>query len=74
VEVVCGTQAAGAEEMTMTEYLISFNDEWVAEHTAEQLREKGAAARVVLEEMQAHLAGNPAERAFLTRRRDQLAG
>ena len=37
----------------MTEYLITFNDEWVPEHTAEQLREKGTAARTVLEEMQA---------------------
>ncbi|MEU4243322.1 YciI family protein [Actinoplanes sp. NPDC026619] len=35
----------------MTEYLITFNDEWVREHTAEELVEKGAAARVVLEEM-----------------------
>jgi hypothetical protein len=35
----------------MTEYLIAFNDEWVGEHAAEQLRAKGAAARVVLEEM-----------------------
>ncbi|GAA1241889.1 YciI family protein [Oryzihumus leptocrescens] len=37
----------------MTEYLITFNDEWVREHTAEELREKGTAARAVLEEMQA---------------------
>ena len=37
----------------MTEYLITFNDEWVPEHTAEELREKGTAARAVLEEMQA---------------------
>lgn len=35
----------------MTEYLITFNDEWVPEHTAEQLREKAASARVVLDEM-----------------------
>ena len=35
----------------MTEYLITFNDEWVPEHTAEQLGEKGAAARAVLREM-----------------------
>ena len=35
----------------MTEYLITFNDEWVAEHTAEQLVEKSKAARVVLDEM-----------------------
>ena len=35
----------------MTEYLITFNDEWVPEHTDEQLDEKAAAARVVLQEM-----------------------
>ena len=35
----------------MTEYLITFNDEWVPDHTAEQLGEKGTAARAVLEEM-----------------------
>ncbi|MFB9237994.1 YciI family protein [Plantactinospora siamensis] len=37
----------------MTEYLITFNDEWVPEHTVEQLREKSAAVRPVIEEMQA---------------------
>lgn len=37
----------------MTEYLITFNDEWVPDHTVEELREKGAAARPVIEEMQA---------------------
>ena len=37
----------------MTEYLITFNDEWVQEHTEDELRAKGAAARAVLEEMQA---------------------
>ncbi|MGA3538870.1 YciI family protein [Micromonosporaceae bacterium DT194] len=37
----------------MTEYLIAFNDEWVAEHTAEQLRAKGVAGRAVIEEMRA---------------------
>ena len=35
----------------MTEYLITFNDEWVREHTAEELREKATAARAVIEEM-----------------------
>ena len=35
----------------MTEYLITFNDEWVPDHTAEELGQKGKAARVVLEEM-----------------------
>ncbi|NJP32952.1 YciI family protein [Micromonospora thermarum] len=37
----------------MTEYLIMFNDEWVREHTAEEIREKGAASRAVIEEMRA---------------------
>ncbi len=37
----------------MTEYLIAFNDEWVPEHTAEELRKKGTASRAVLAEMQA---------------------
>ena len=37
----------------MTEYLISFNDEWVPEHTAEQLKDKAAAAMEVLDEMRA---------------------
>ena len=35
----------------MPEYLITFNDEWVRDHTAEELREKGTAARAVCEEM-----------------------
>ncbi len=35
----------------MTQYLITFNDEWVREHTAEELGEKATAARVVLDEM-----------------------
>jgi hypothetical protein len=35
----------------MTEYLITFNDEWVPDHTPEQLREKSAAVRPVLDEM-----------------------
>ncbi|MEU5527078.1 YciI family protein [Micromonospora chersina] len=37
----------------MTEYLIAFNDEWVPDHTAEELREKSVAVRPVIEEMQA---------------------
>ncbi|MEU5905341.1 YciI family protein [Micromonospora sp. NPDC047467] len=37
----------------MTEYLIAFNDEWVPEHTAEQIREKSTAAHAVIAEMQA---------------------
>ncbi|RSM46256.1 hypothetical protein DMB66_49750 [Actinoplanes sp. ATCC 53533] len=35
----------------MTEYLITFNDEWVPDQTAEEVREKGTAARAVVEEM-----------------------
>ena len=36
----------------MTEYLITFNDEWVPPHTSEQIREKRAASLAVMEEMQ----------------------
>ncbi|WP_433392479.1 YciI family protein [Micromonospora sp. KLBMP9576] len=35
----------------MTEYLITFNDEWVPAHTPEQIRAKAIAARVVVEDM-----------------------
>jgi hypothetical protein len=35
----------------VTEYLITFNDEWVRDHTAQELREKATAARAVVEEM-----------------------
>jgi hypothetical protein len=35
----------------MTEYLITFNDEWVREHTEEELGQKGIAGRAVLKEM-----------------------
>ncbi|SEG72790.1 Uncharacterized conserved protein [Actinacidiphila yanglinensis] len=35
----------------MPEYLITFNDEWVPDHTAEELRAKGTAVRAVCEEM-----------------------
>ncbi|MBG6099120.1 YciI family protein [Nocardioides luteus] len=37
----------------MPEYMIAFNDEWVAEHTTEQLREKSFASKAVLDEMKA---------------------
>jgi hypothetical protein len=37
----------------MTEYLITFNDEWVPEHDTAEIAEKSAAVRVVIEEMQA---------------------
>lgn len=35
----------------MTEYLIAFNDEWVAEHTDEELRAKATASLALVEEM-----------------------
>lgn len=35
----------------MTEYLIAFNDEWVPEHTLEELRRKAVASMAVVEEM-----------------------
>ena len=35
----------------MTEYLIAFNDEWVPDHTLEELTEKAATARALIEEM-----------------------
>ncbi|MEU7993898.1 YciI family protein [Micromonospora sp. NPDC049060] len=37
----------------MTEYLITFNDEWVPPHTAEEIREKSKASWAVMGEMQA---------------------
>jgi hypothetical protein len=37
----------------VTEYLIAFNDEWVPEHTQEQLVEKGRAGMAVIAEMEA---------------------
>ena len=35
----------------MTEYLIAFNDEWVPEHTMEELRAKSRALKPLLAEM-----------------------
>jgi len=35
----------------MTEYLIAFNDEWVPDHTDEELREKSRALRSFVAEM-----------------------
>jgi len=37
----------------MTEYLISFNDEWVREHTPEELREKSKTSHALMDEMEA---------------------
>ena len=47
-----GPLAQDQEEMTMTEYLITFNDEWVQEHTEDEIKAKGVAARAVVREMQ----------------------
>ena len=37
----------------MTEYLIAFNDEWVPDHTVEELREKARGTRALVAEMKA---------------------
>jgi hypothetical protein len=37
----------------MTEYLIAFNDEWVPDHTVEELREKSKVVKVLVAEMKA---------------------
>ena len=37
----------------MTKYLIAFNDEWVPDHTIEELREKSRAVRALIAEMKA---------------------
>ena len=37
--------AAPGKGGDMTEYLIAFNDEWVPDHTVEELREKSKALR-----------------------------
>jgi len=37
----------------MAEYLIAFNDEWVPDHTDEELREKSKALRPLVAEMKA---------------------
>lgn len=35
----------------MTEYLIAFNDQWVPEHTLEELRAKSTTTRALIEDM-----------------------
>ncbi len=42
-----------SEESIVPKYLIAFNDEWVPDHTPDELREKSAASQAVLEEMKA---------------------
>lgn len=37
----------------MTQYLISFNQQWVGEHSEEWFRERGALVRAVVEDMKA---------------------
>jgi hypothetical protein len=41
------------EEDQMTEYLIAFNDEWVPDHTDEELSEKAKTVRALVAEMKA---------------------
>jgi hypothetical protein len=55
VEKVRGSRpgCSRAEELEMPQYLIAFNDEWVPDLTAEEVRERGASGRAVIEEMKA---------------------
>ena len=47
-----GADVAGRRrERTVTEYLIGFNDEWVPEHTPEQLTAKSESVWLVIEDM-----------------------
>jgi hypothetical protein len=46
-------EAAGTRRNGMTEYLIAFNDEWVPDHTVEELREKSRVLRPLVAEMKA---------------------
>lgn len=41
------------EETTVPRYLIAFNDEWVPDHTPDDLRDKAEASKAALEEMNA---------------------
>ena len=40
-----------SQGVDVPEYLISFNDEWVAEHTPEQIDGKATASRALIQEM-----------------------
>jgi hypothetical protein len=51
--VESGRAAAWPEGGDMTEYLISFKDEWVPEHTEAEIRGKSRALRPLLAEMKA---------------------
>jgi hypothetical protein len=51
VEVATGRHPGKGGDMT--EYLIAFNDEWVPDHTVEELREKSKATRALIAEMKA---------------------
>jgi hypothetical protein len=54
VEVVgWGRQKSADEGGDVTEYLIAFNEEWVPDHTLEELREKSRALRPLVAEMKA---------------------
>jgi hypothetical protein len=53
VDKMSGSQhgCPSAEELDMALYLIAFNDEWVPEHTMDELREKAKRARAVIDDM-----------------------
>ena len=44
-------EAIPAKEENMAEYVVAFNDEWVPDHTDEELREKSRAVRALIAEM-----------------------
>ena len=47
----CPQEAIPAKEENMAEYVVAFNDEWVPDHTDEELREKSRAVRALIAEM-----------------------
>jgi hypothetical protein len=53
VEKVEGARTGPRKGGDMTEYLIAFNDEWVPDHTIEELREKAKVTRALVAEMKA---------------------
>ena len=53
VEEVEGVRRDPGKGGDMTEYLIAFNNEWVPDHTDDELREKSRAVKALVAEMQA---------------------
>jgi hypothetical protein len=48
-----GRKGYPGKGVDMPEYLIAFNDEWVSDHTVEELREKSKACMALVAEMKA---------------------